>query len=121
MHQRQPLATRTGHPICHIESQDCVNPLTTTRAAWREVARRASVALVEVEVVCSDGNEHRRRVESRSADIPGLMLPAWGDVEARAYELWDGEHVVIDTAHRPVERSVTELYALLLDRERAVR
>jgi predicted kinase len=100
---------------------DCVNALTSTRAAWRDIARRAAVAVVEVEVVCSDVNEHRRRVEFRSADIPGLLLPTWDQVQARAYEPWDGEHVVIDTAHRPVERSVTELYALLLARERAVR
>lgn len=100
---------------------DCVNPLTSTRAAWRAVGERAAVAVVEVEVVCSDVNEHRRRIASRSADIPGLKLPTWDEVQARTYERWDGEHVVIDTAHRPVERSVTELYALLLARERAVR
>ena len=98
-----------------------VNPLTSIRAAWRDVARRAAVAVVEVEVVCSDVNEHRRRIASRTSDIPGLKLPTWGEVEARAYEPWEGEHVVIDTAHRPAERSVTELYALLLARERAVR
>jgi predicted kinase len=100
---------------------DGVNPLPSTRAAWREVAQRAAVAVVEVEVVCSDVNEHRRRIASRVAEVPGLKLPTWGEVEAREYEPWDGEHVVIDTAHRPVERSVTELYALLLARERAVR
>ena len=100
---------------------DAVNPRASIRAAWRDVARRAAVALVEVEVVCSDAAEHGRRVESRRADIPGLLLPTWDEVQARTYERWDGEHVLIDTAHRPVERSVTELYALLLARERAVR
>jgi predicted kinase len=100
---------------------DAVNPQASIRAAWRDVARRAAVALVEVEVVCSGAAEHRRRVESRSADIPGLLLPTWDEVQARAYEQWDGDHLVIDTAQRGVERSVTELYALLLARERAVR
>jgi predicted kinase len=100
---------------------DAVNPLTSTRAAWREVARRAAVAVVEVEVICSDATEHRRRIASRVADIPGLTLPAWDEVQTRAYERWDGEHVVIDTARQPVERGVTALYALLLARERAVR
>ena len=50
---------------------DAVNPRASIRAAWRDVARRAAVAVVEVEVVCSDAAVHRRRVESRSADIPG--------------------------------------------------
>jgi predicted kinase len=100
---------------------DAVNPRASIRAAWRDVARRAAVAVVEVEVVCSDAAEHRRRVESRSANIPGLLLPTWDEVQARAYEWWDGDHLVIDTAQRAVERSVTELYALLLARERAVR
>ena len=100
---------------------DAVNPLTSTRTAWREVARRAAVAIFEVEVICSDATEHRRRIESRSSEIPGLKLPTWGEVEAREYEPWDGEHVVIDTAHRPVEQNVTALHALLLARRRAVR
>jgi hypothetical protein len=74
-----------------------------------------------VEVICSDVAEHRRRVASRSADIPGLKLPTWSEVEAREYEPWDGKHLVIDTAHRAVEGSVTEVYAMLLAGERGVR
>ena len=100
---------------------DAVNPLTSTRAAWREVAQRAAVAVFEVEVICSDATEHRRRIESRSSKIHGLKLPTWGEVAAREYEPWDGEHVIIDTAHRPVEQSVTALHALLLTRGRAIR
>jgi hypothetical protein len=97
------------------------SPIASTRAAWRAVGKRAAVAVVEVEVICSDIAEHRRRVASRSADIPGLKLPTWSEVEAREYEPWDGKHLVIDTAHQPVERGVTELYALLLAGERAFR
>ena len=100
---------------------DGVNPLASTRAAWRAVGERAAVAVVEVEVICSDVAEHRRRVASRSAEIQGLKLPTWDEVQRRAYEPWTGAHLVIDTAQRAVERSVTELYALLLARDRAVR
>jgi predicted kinase len=100
---------------------DAVNPLTSTRAAWRKVAQRAAVAVFEVEVICSDATEHRRRIESRSAEIHGLKLPTWEEVAAREYERWDGEHVIIDTAHRRVEQSVTALHALLLTRGRAIR
>lgn len=100
---------------------DGVQPLASTRAAWREIAQRAAVAIFEVEVICSDAALHRRRVESRSSDIPGLTLPHWGEVEAREYEPWAGAHAVIDTARQPVEAGVTALYALLLARDRHVR
>src|SRR5450631_4230483 len=63
---------------------DAVNPRASIRAAWRDVARRAAVGVVEVDVVCSDVNEHRRRIASRCSDISGLKLPTWGEVEARA-------------------------------------
>ena len=100
---------------------DGVNPLASTRAAWREVARHAGVAVVEVEVTCSDKREHRRRVESRGCYIVGLKPPSWDEVMAREYEPWHGERCVIDTAHAPVESGVVQLHALLLARERAVR
>src|SRR5215468_7214546 len=44
---------------------DSVNPLRVTRNAWLEVARKAGVDAVEIEVRCSDAGEHRRRVERR--------------------------------------------------------
>lgn len=88
---------------------DCVNPLTVTRDAWREVAERAGVALVDIEVICSDRVEHRRRVETRSADIPGLKLPSWEDVLGRDYEAWDRPKLVIDTAARSIAAVLAEL------------
>lgn len=77
---------------------DGVNPVAECRQAWRSIAVQASVRLVEVEVVCSNRREHRRRVESRSSDISGLMLPTWQSVVERTYELWSEPHLVIDTA-----------------------
>ena len=63
---------------------DAVNPIEITRNYWREAALRMTVALVELEVVCSDRGEHRRRVESRvAADIPGHVLPTWQQVLSR--------------------------------------
>ena len=100
---------------------DAVNPLSSIRAAWRAVARRAAVTLFEVELICSDAIEHRRRVESRRPDIAGLKLPTWDEVTTREYAPWNGDHVMIDTARRPLDESVTELHALLLAHERAVR
>jgi predicted kinase len=85
---------------------DCVNPWPLTRDAWRSVAQRAGVRIVEVEVVCSDLTEHRRRVESRIADIQGHELPTWQDVVARDYRPWSRARFVIDTARTDVADSV---------------
>lgn len=92
---------------------DCVNPLAITRVAWRETARSAGARLVEIEVRCSNQEEHRRRVESRVNDIPGLHLPSWNDVLTRDYEVWDREHVVIDTAWANAEECVSALLGIL--------
>ena len=77
---------------------DCVNPWPLTRSEWHSVADRAGVAALDVEIVCSDADEHRRRVESRCADITGHRLPTWPEVIGRDYHAWDSERLVIDTA-----------------------
>src|ERR1700730_2464226 len=69
---------RLGHTVI----ADSVNPLAATRNAWIDVANRAGVGFVEIEVTCSDPQEHRRRVEARTADISGLRLPTWPEVVA---------------------------------------
>jgi predicted kinase len=85
---------------------DCVNPWPLTRAEWREAAERAGVTGLEVEVVCSDPQEHRRRVETRQADIAGHRLPTWQEVIERDYRQRDGQPLVIDTARLTVEEAV---------------
>ena len=85
---------------------DCVNPWPLTRNEWQAVGNRAGVRVVNVEVICSDVDEHRRRVESRVADIAGHILPTWPEVVARDYRPWDSEHVVIDSARLDVRESV---------------
>ena len=54
---------------------DCVNPVRESREAWRATAARVQRPLLEVELVCSDPIEHRRRVEERRPDIKGLEPP----------------------------------------------
>lgn len=81
---------------------ECVNPLAVTRDSWVAMAERSGVPAIEVEVICSDATEHRRRVESRRTDISGLVLPTWDAVERRDYEPWNRPRVVVDTAvHTP--------------------
>lgn len=95
---------------------DSVNPLRITREAWREVAREAGVASVEIEIKCSDSDEHRRRVEGRASDIQGLEL-TWAEVMAREYEPWDREHLEIDTYDLSVEKSVALICSKLQPRD----
>src|SRR5580704_10265001 len=47
---------------------DSVNGWPVTRNAWLAVAKRADAVAVEVEIICSDIAEHRRRIESRASD-----------------------------------------------------
>jgi predicted kinase len=99
---------------------DSVNPLRVTREAWAAVANRAGVRAVEIEVECSDVDEHQRRVESRISDIPGFELPTWEDVAGREYHPWDGEHLVIDTAGRSVAQNVDFICRVLREGARGV-
>jgi predicted kinase len=92
---------------------DCVNPWPLTRNEWQAVANRAGVRAINVEVVCSDVDEHRRRVESRSADIAGHRLPTWSDVIERDYRPWEGERLVIDTACSDVPQSLRVILSAL--------
>ncbi|CAN5496438.1 AAA family ATPase [soil metagenome] len=77
---------------------DCVNPLSATREAWRAVAASTSSDLLEVEILCSDRTEHRRRVESRSSDIRDFTLPTWEAVLHHEYEAWTTSRMRIDSA-----------------------
>jgi predicted kinase len=92
---------------------DSVNPLPVTREAWLAVAERAGVTSIEVEVICSDVTEHRRRVETRATDIARLKLPTWEDVASREYHVWSRPHVVIDTSKGTVEQNVNILTEML--------
>ena len=85
---------------------DCVNPWPLTRDEWRRAAERAGARMLDVEVVCSDRDEHRRRVESRGADIPHHVPPTWAEVTARDYHAWDADRVIIDTARLSIRESV---------------
>lgn len=88
---------------------DAVNPLGIIRDAWRKLASAASAAIFEIEVVCSDPREHRRRIETRTVDVAGLVPPSWKDVMDRRYEPWEGAHLVLDTAGRTPSESLEDL------------
>lgn len=92
---------------------DSVNPWMETRDAWRNAARQAVADVFEVEIICSDAAEHRRRVATRVPDVPGLTPPTWDEVVTRDYRPWTRDHMVVDTAGRDVESCVAEILAAL--------
>jgi predicted kinase len=92
---------------------DSVNPLPVTRDAWVNVANRARVSVIEIEIKCSNVEEHRHRVEARTTDVSGLRLPTWEEIVSRDYHPWHGKRIVIDTAHCSVEQNVKILRAAL--------
>jgi predicted kinase len=88
---------------------DSVNPLQITRESWSLVARNAGMPLVEIEVLCSDPVEHRRRIESRTPDLDALPPLTWAAVCNRTYEKWSAPHLVIDTAGKSIPETEQEL------------
>jgi len=85
---------RLGHTII----ADCVNPVHESRQDWRDVAVNAGAALFDIHLICSDPAEHRRRVEARTTDIPGLIPPTWESVTRHEFEPRDDDCLVLDTA-----------------------
>ncbi len=77
---------------------DSVNPVPESRLGWRAVAGSLGSPVLDVEVVCSDEVEHRRRVETRNSDIAGFALPTWEQVRDRDYVPWTEARLVLDTA-----------------------
>ncbi|MEM7361302.1 MAG: AAA family ATPase [Pseudomonadota bacterium] len=92
---------------------DSVNPIELTRQAWLKAAHDAGQQAIEVEVICSDSAEHRKRVESRVPDLEGHQLPTWQEVIERDYEPWDRERIIVDTAGKHPARCAQEVLEYL--------
>jgi len=92
---------------------DSCNPWELTRGEWRAVAAELGAEAVDIEVVCSDPAEHRRRVETRTSEVAGLRLHDREAICARRYDPWSGRRITIDTAGRSEEESFEELLKML--------
>lgn len=88
---------------------DSVNAIDITRKDWQEVAKTTQVKFLEIEIICSDAKEHKRRVETRTADIAGHTLPTWEEVMNRQYEKWHKPSLTIDTAKCSIEESIQKI------------
>lgn len=98
---------------------DSTNPVKESRDAWINIASLAQVPFIEIEVVCSNKEEHRNRVESRKSDIYGLLLPDWESVTSREYQHWFSAKIVLDTAGKTPSQSIEELKHLLINHSKS--
>ncbi|WP_161881818.1 AAA family ATPase [Deinococcus alpinitundrae] len=96
---------------------DCVNPLPVTREAWHEVARRCSSQCIDIEIICSDETEHRRRVETRREDVENhagqWKPPTWSNVQVNDYQPWMTSRFQLDTAKGTPQENFQALVELL--------
>src|SRR5438874_889979 len=67
---------------------DSCNPIELTRREWEQAAAEAGAKFINIEVLCSNVEEHRRRVEARRSSVTSLKLPTWQDVTEREYDAW---------------------------------
>ena len=95
--------------IGHNVVADSCNPINLTRKEWQDVAKANNSIFINIEIICSDKAEHRKRIESRISEIEGLKLPNWNDVENREYHQWETDRIMIDTAGKTAEMCIEEL------------
>jgi predicted kinase len=78
---------------------DAVSAVGAARQGWRGTAEHTGVPLHVIETICPDPAEHRRRVTTRTSDLPGFPVPTWEQVQtvASQYETRHDERLVLDT------------------------
>ena len=101
---------RLGHTVI----TDCVNAMRQSRDAWRAIATAAGVPTLEVEVTCSDRDEHLRRLPRAAARREGEPLTRSEEI-IQHYQPWDRERLVIDTARQTVHDAVAAIRRALLE------
>ncbi|WP_193315169.1 ATP-binding protein [Nostocoides sp. F2B08] len=99
VHELAVSNLQLGHDVV----VDAANPVPQSRAGWSEATARARAQLLMVETLLPDVKEHRRRVEQRSADIPGHLVPTWEQIVNSEWTPWveerDGQRLQIDSTH----------------------
>ncbi len=91
---------------------DAANYVEVGRSIWRQAAANGQSPWRAIEVLCSDEQEHRRRLESRQRDLDPYPELTWDEVVRRRAETepWVGDHLVLDSV-----RTVDDNVALALD------
>lgn len=87
------LVLESGHDVI----VDAVNGVDPAREQWVGLARSRGETLRFIEVVCSDPELHRERLEARGRRLPHLNEPSWHAVEQSLdeYSPWAGASAAV--------------------------
>ncbi len=100
---------------------DAVNAVDPAREQWVELAEKHGQPLRFVEVVCSDTEVHRERLEARNRNLAHLPDPTWHAVEQSLDEYvdWTGRTAVVPRltidSVLPLDQTVDQVLAFLGD------
>lgn len=81
----------------------------TVETALARAAGVHGARVLEVELVCTDVDLYRRRLESRVQDLPGPENPSWEQVTGREHEGWHRDHPELDTAVNSAEQAARRI------------
>jgi predicted kinase len=109
------LVLESGHDVI----VDAVNGVDPAREQWVDLARSRGETLRFIEVICSDPELHRERLEARGRRLPHLNEPSWHAVEQSLdeYSPWTGAsaaepRITLDSA-RPLGVNVDAALAFI--------
>ncbi|MDQ1597646.1 MAG: hypothetical protein QOI70_1070 [Microbacteriaceae bacterium] len=87
------LVLDSGHHVI----VDAVNAVNPAREQWVTLAAKQSEQVRFIEVVCSDVDVHRRRLETRGQRHPHVDEPTWHAVEQSLddYADWSGPSAAV--------------------------
>lgn len=77
---------------------DAVNAVNPAREQWITIAAKHGDAIKFIEVICSDADLHRERLEARNRNLPHVSEPTWHAVEQSLdeYDAWSGPSADVD-------------------------
>lgn len=78
---------------------DAVNAVNEVREMWRNLSRTHYAELIIIECIL-DRALHKKRIESRIRNLPGMSETTWDDVldRRKVWQPWNEERLVLDTA-----------------------
>jgi predicted kinase len=87
------LVLESGHDVI----VDAVNGVDPAREQWVDLAQSRGETLRFIEVICSDPELHRERLETRGRRLPHVNEPSWHAVEQSLdeYSPWAGASAAV--------------------------
>ena len=94
----------------HTVIADSVNPIEASRNSWKNVAIEQNKKFLEIEIICSNKEEHKNRIMKRNGNIyDNTPLTKLESITQHIYEPWNNIDLQLDTFNTSVENSVTTI------------